>query len=151
MKKGTEPCRTISMYPRPTALSPCTHRLPLAPRITQNPAFARMPLKGRRELNTRSPPVTCTTLPRFRPGALTFTPCSPGGPFIPGGQLVGHWKQKIPQGPVISWAVRPHLSKPRALLRLTWWNPCTAAPPHLSRHPHLRGPASLSLWPHPLY
>lgn len=78
------------------ALSPPTHRLSLAARITQNPSFARMSLKGRNELSIRSLPNSLLHPPRTR--VLTFTPCSPGGPFTPAGQLVGHWKEN-PIGP----------------------------------------------------
>lgn len=38
------------------------------------------------------PPLPCST-PQDLGRKLTFTPCSPGGPFTPAGQLVGHWKR----------------------------------------------------------
>lgn len=76
----------------PVAFCPQTHRLPLAPRVSQNPAFARMPLKGR-ELRVKSP-LDYLLLPHSVLGQqLTFTPCSPWGPFTPAGQLVGHYKE----------------------------------------------------------
>ena len=78
-----------------------------------------MPLWGRRELRVTSRPrLPCSTL-RDLGQKLTFTPCSPGGPFTPAGQLVGHWKRNsagfcVTGLPQANRAVLPKTSPPPA-------------------------------------
>lgn len=128
----------------PTAFHPHTYWLPQVSRISQNPAFARMPLKERIELSMRSPPNHLLCPPK------TWASSSPSLPAAPGGlsHLLDSWlgtEKKIPQGSVVmglpqaSWAVLPHLANSQTLLPARLAEPlCTAPcqdPTYLHRRP----------------
>lgn len=95
-------------------LCPHTHRLPLAARIAQNPAFARMPLKGRRELSVRSTPKHLLCPPKPCASGLPSPPAALGGLSPPPDSWLDTGK-KIPPGsgvtslPQASGAVPPIL------------------------------------------
>lgn len=114
MRRGG-PCEPSSHHL--PGLCPHTHRLPLAARIAQNPAFARMPLKGRRELGVRSTPKHLLCPPKPCASDLPSPPAALGG-LSP---LPDSWSdtgKKIPPGsgvtglPQASGAVLPILPTP---------------------------------------
>lgn len=139
-----------------TALRPHTYWLPQVSRISQNPAFARMPLKERIELSMRSPPNHLLCPPK------TWASSSPSLPAAPGGlsHLLDSWlgtEKKIPQGSVVmglpqaSWAVLPHLANSQTLFPAHLAEPlCTAPcqdPTYLHHRPSPAAPPLLYISP----